>query len=740
MKRLALAGLCGLAATQDLESIRVEPCELAIRAPHRLSIGGLRKDGLWVDVRDAAFRAEDERVARVDGEWVVPLAPGETVVRVSRGGLSATCRVKVMAPLDGPPDFALDVLPVLTKQGCNSGACHGSAKGQNGFKLSLLGYDADADHLAIARELRSRRVNRSSPGESLLLKKPTMAVKHGGGRALAVESEGFRRVRDWIGAGAPRRTREERLESIQVYPSSRIAPRGSEVRLLVSATYSDGTMRDVSDLARYTTNDEAVVAFLTDKNATVAGPGETAVVVRYGGHVAVARLGSPLGETAAEFPSAHRVDELLASKWRQLRIRPAPICPDSVFLRRAYLDAIGTLPTPDESRAFLADPDRAALVDRLLARPEFDSFWTLKVAEWLLAKDRKFVDWIRKRIDGPIPELAKALVTAAPSSTEAAFFRVSNDPREMMEFTLQTFHGFRIQCAQCHNHPLERFSQKEYYALSTHYARVRHAGNSIELAPRGELADPVTGRTVEPAHAGPDEDRRAPFASWLIGDRRFARAWANRIWAEVFGRGLVHPADDMRASNPPSAPDLLDWLAEEFRKAPRLRPMVRLLMTSRAYGLSSKGTADERTFARAVVRPLGAEVLLDAIAQATGMPNDFGRAIELVGGAVPTLEIFGRCPRAISCSLKAEFTGSLRKALHLIGDRTIEDRLRGVRAWLDKADAQLVDELYLRTVCRPATPEERRHWEAALAGGPRAEIAQDLLWALLVSNEFQFRN
>jgi hypothetical protein len=758
MRRALVAALAVLAAggsePSAFESIRLDPAGIAIDRPFRMLVSGLRKDGLWEDLSERAdLESLDTAVVRIEEGRAVPVRDGAARIRATMGSLRVETRVEArVADRGRPPDFQLDVLPVLTRFGCNGGACHGSAKGQGEFKLSLLGYDADADFDSVALEMRSRRIHRGRPEESLLIQKPLGQVKHGGGRRFKADSEPHRRLVDWIRAGAPRRTREAALRSIRVHPPARILPADATQRIVVEAVYSDGMSRDVTDEALFAANDDSIVSVTPGGLARAKRGGETAVVVRYGGHVAPVAIASPVGDSPPpEFQAANLVDEILGRKWAELRLRPAPPAPDAVFLRRAFLDAIGTLPTPDEARGFLADraPDkRARLVDALLARPEFVSFWTLKVSEMLLVGAGVFpaayVDWIRGRIaaDDSLADMARSLVAATGREAPAWYFRISSDPRLLMETTIQNFHGFRMQCANCHNHPLERFGQDEYHGLAAFFAKARFEGDRLVDSGATELTHPKTGRPVPPSlpggSRGPFDDRRRAFAKWLVEDPRFARAMANRVWAEAFGRGIVEPVDDLRASNPPSVPELLEALAAEFSRNPRLRPFLRLIMNSNAYGLDSKGGGDERWFARAVVKPLGPEVLLDAIAQATGIPNDFGRAIEqFQPGASKeySLEAFGRCGRDTLCTLKAEFAGSLKQALHLVSDDVVNGRVE--RARLPAEPREVVEELYLRALSRPPTAKERSHWAARL--GAR-EAAEDLFWALLVSREFQFRH
>jgi hypothetical protein len=615
------------------------------------------------------------------------------------------------------PDFERDVIPVLTRAGCNAGSCHGSAKGQGGFRLSLQGYDVGADFDAVAQEFRSRRIHRVKPEASLLLRKGLGKVDHEGGRALVT---GAQVVLDWIRAGAPRSTRSALLVEVRAEPGDLRLEAGAAAPLRVRSTESDGQTRDVTTLALFSSNDPSIASVDEHGRVKAVRPGGTTLLARYSGFVVPVNVLVPYGPGRdSAFRPVTFVDEALQRHWTSLGLVPAPRADDAAFLRRAHLDLIGTLPTPAEVRSFLAAPDRGALIDRLLARPEFESFWTYKLAQVLMIGPKAFPPsypaWIRSRLDAPLPETVRTLVTASGTEAPAAFFSVSSDPRVMMEFTLQSFHGFRMQCAQCHNHPLERFPQDDYHALASSYARVRH-DPGVVLSPRGELTHPRTGKVVISRFDG--ADRRVPFADWLVSSPAFSRAWANRLWAELFGRGLVHPVDDLRISNPSSVPGLLDTLAAEFAREPRLKPFLALLARSAAYGLAADGNAEDRHFAQAIVKPLPPEVLADAIASAAGSGGP--RSIERLdpGAGTAFLEDLGRCGRMTACTLQSEFQGSLRQSIALASLAL-------------KAPSTDPVELFLRTLGRLPTDAERTF---AAKHAP-----DDLFWALLASRDFIWR-
>ncbi len=562
------------------------------------------------------------------------------------------------------PDFTHDILPHLTKLGCNAGTCHGAATGQGGFRLSLLGFDPEADHRSITRELRGRRLDLARPEESLLLRKPLRLLKHGGGRVLEADGEAHRVLRDWIAAGAPRASGPPRvLARLDAAPGR------------VLAVYADGSTRDVTRLALVSSNDDAIAGV----DGIASSPGETALMIRFGGKVAALRVGRPFGPPVENRERRNVVDDLLNAKLSAFGLRAASACDDSTFLRRATLDAHGRLPSPEDVVAF--DGDRDALVDRLTASPAFDEHWGARWADLLGAKTPEFRAWLRERIRRPWDGTARALLAVEPH-----LYRQTNDPRLLAETAGRVFLGARWACAQCHNHPFESFSRRDYHGMAAFFARVRVREGRVELEPRGEIE--LEGRPVLPPF-GSSPDRREDLAAWVVAHPDFARAAANRVWAALLGRGLVEPVDDFRASNPATHPDLLERLAAEFRDGHSLPRLAALVMKSAAYGRRpGKGGPFYDTRA---VRPLEGPVLSVALAQVLGVD------VPLPGDA------------------------TLARALALMNDPALEARLR----------ADSVEALYLRTLSRRPRPEE-----AALWSGEGDEYRKDLLWALLNSKEF----
>ncbi|MFN3651578.1 MAG: DUF1549 and DUF1553 domain-containing protein [Armatimonadota bacterium] len=681
-------------------------------------------------------------------------------------------------------DFPTRILPLLTKAGCNSGTCHGAAIGQGGLRLSLLGYDPEADHAAIARELGGRRLQLAAAEESLLLRKASGNLPHGGGVRLAKETGAYRQLRDWISAGAPYGEEPRRITTLEVNPKELLLPApGGRQALRVVARFSDGSQEEVTPLALYSADDEAVASVDDAGIVTVTGHGLSPVLVRYLGLVAAVRAGSPYSDrpSSEPFPAARGpVDPAVFSELRRLRLPLSPRSADDEFLRRLYLDLLGVLPTPEEVRAFLQDRSagkRERTIEALLARPEFTDYWTLQWAELLRIDSKRlgagpasaYHRWLRTQIEQnrPLSEVVRELLTAAGDAGEHGpvnFYRAATDPRDLSEIASRSLLGVRLECARCHNHPFDRWTQDDYYGFAAFFARVRFNGSQLVDLDRGELEHPKTGEPVAPRLLGEVEavsvaERRPALAQWLLsgGNERLARNLANRVWKRLLGRGIVEPVDDLRVSNPPTNPALLEALTRELTTSGYdLRRLVRTIVSSRTYQSSSRAVAgnerDDRFFSHALVRPLPPEVLADGIAQATGVPEEYAgypagtRAVQLVDGRVPseTLDALGRCRRETGCEPGA-LQGGLRSALHLINGDGINARVAsGIAARLlqeGRPDREIVEELYLRTLCRFPEERERAHWADLLARAPaRRERVEDLLWALLSSREFAFNH
>jgi hypothetical protein len=709
-------------------------------------------------------------------------------------------RARVLAAESSPTprrvSFRNEIMPVLTKLGCNQGTCHGAQHGKGGFKLSLLGFEPDPDHTAIVKSAEGRRVTPFAPEESLLLLKPTLAVAHGGGKRLEPDSPEFELIRLWLEQGAPPPANDDpTVVELQVHPEHRLLEPDQEQGLEVVARFSDGTARDVSRHARYDTLNEAVAKVDPAGRARTVGQGETNIMVRYQGHSALARLTVPFGPTRPfEFPIRNVIDEKATAKWRELGLVPSSLCTDAEFLRRAMLDTIGTTPTPDEIEEFLSDQDpgkRARLVDRLLARPEYVDYWTLKWGDLLRVNSTKlgaqgmiaFNLWLREsfRKNAPVSRMVEELVTAQGSiytNGPANYFRVASAPDDLAETTAQVFMGVRLQCAKCHHHPFEAYGQDDYYGLAAYFARIKTKASDefglfgreqvIFVAGAGEVRQPRSGKVMSPTPlndkpADDPIDRRRALAHWLTAGSSpwLSRNVVNRYWGYLLGKGLVNPIDDLRATNPPSNPELLDALAEAFTASGfDLKQLLRLILNSRVYQLSALATPDNALdttyFTHYLVKRLTAEQLLDAINSATGTTEKFDlrplgtRAIALPDTSSKSyfLDTFGRPLRVQACECERSPDPNLSQALNLInGDvvnRKIADPKGRLTRWLADpklTDATLVEQLYFVTFNRPATPEEVTAAAALIAEAPsRAEGAQDLFWGLLNSKEFVFNH
>jgi hypothetical protein len=704
-------------------------------------------------------------------------------------------------PPDDPVSFRRDVLPALTKSGCNAGACHGTPTGKNGFRLSLRGYDPALDLHTLTREFGGRRIDRHTPDKSLLLAKGTARTPHEGGRRIDPDGELYRLVRDWIAQGANDDEAAPPV-ALEAIPAKAVLDALSfRQTIRVMAKFPDGSVKDVTHLTRFVVNDEAMAAVTPTGEVVRRKPGEVAVAAEYMGLVATAVV--LFLDDSPDFrwpdpPVSNFIDQHVFARLKELRIEPSALCTDAEFVRRAHLDAIGRLPTPERVRAFLADesPDkRARLIDELLERDEYADWWGLKWADRLGVNQRfvgkigavKYHRWVREQVAANVPEdeFARRVLTAAGgnySNPPAGFYRRLRNPETRAEEVSQLFLGVRIGCAKCHNHPGERWTQDDYYGLAAFFARLRYRDGPFFIQQydkeetviplrEGEVTQPRTGRVMAPKYLGgpaadvaPGEDRREAFARWLTAPDNpyFARAAVNRVWFHLFGRGLVEPVDDFRTTNPPSHPDLLDALAADFvRHGHDRKHLIRLVMTSRTYQLSHRPTptnrADEKYFSKYPVRRLGAEQLLDAIADATGAAEKFPQvpagtpAAALADGEYkhPLLEAFGRPARAMACECERETDTTLGQALHLVGGFTFDRQLRhpdGRVARLlneDRSEAEVIEELFLATLSRPPTDAERAKMLAHFAArGPeqRRAVAEDLLHALINSNEFLFQH
>jgi hypothetical protein len=697
--------------------------------------------------------------------------------------------------------FRNHVIPVLTKAGCNSGACHGAAAGKNGLALTLRGYDPEADYNTLTRQAEGRRVNALDPGRSLLLLKPTEAVPHLGGKRFEPGSPEYRVLSTWIATGmAPPRPSDPRLVRLEVTPARQSLAVGATARLLVVAHYSDGHAENVTRWARFATADENVAQIDQDGLLTVKGPGETALTVGFLTGVGSVRITSPfphrIDEAAyAGSPRRNFIDDLVLQKLRELNIAPSGDSRDEEFIRRAYLDAAGILPTASEVEAFLADgaaDKRARLIDALLQRPEYVDYWAWKWSDVLLVSTRRlgpnnmraFYGWIRASVAANTPwdAFVRELTTAKGRSTENGavnYFLIHRNQIDLTENYTQAFLGLTLTCARCHNHPMEKWTQRDYYAFSNLFSRVsikddggaKADATLVVSTPSGEIRHPRTGEVLPPTPldgvpmpAGAAEDRRGYLARWLTApdNTLFARTLVNRVWANFFGRGLVHPMDDLRATNPASNDALFEAVTRDFVAGGfDVRRLVRTIMLSAAYQRSAEANptnaADDRYYSRYLVRRLPAEVILDAMSAVTGVAEDFSgyapgtRAVQLPDTEVDSyfLDIFGRPERAVTAASERMQDPTLTQALHAINGDTLSRKLQaqsGLVARLARpgtSDDEIVERLYLTALSRRPTAAERTKLTAALAAASaatRRAAIEDLTWAVLTSKEFLFNH
>ena len=698
--------------------------------------------------------------------------------------------------------FENDIVPILSRFNCNASGCHGKAEGQNGFKLSVFGFDPAADHRALTMEGRGRRVSPASPDQSLLLLKASGGMPHGGGVRIPRERPEYETLRQWIAQGCPVGAADApRAVKIEVSPAEREMAMGQSQPLVITATYSDGKQFDVTRLARFQSNQEGL-ATVSEDGVVTAGqtPGIAAVMASFADNVTVFRVVIPRSEKIEPYPAVTEhnfIDRLVYARLAQLQIVPAEVCSDAEFLRRVYLDLIGTLPTPDEARRFLADQRanrRAQLVDELLARPEFANYWALKWSD-LLRVDRQALGykaaydeyrWIRRSLAAGVPldQFAREIVTASGLLTEnpqGHLFRAVPEPGKAASTLSQVFLGVRIECAQCHHHPYDRWGQDDYFAMSAYFAplsrRDSPLGEILVAAGAAEATHPRTGQKILPRPLGVGQvsnlskqsaattDPRVELASWMTSPDNpyFARNLANRIWAHLLGRGLVEPVDDVRATNPPSNPELLDALSADLVKQKfDLRGLIRTICASRVYQHSTRpnptNERDEQNYSRALLRRLDAEVLLDAVCQTTGVPEKFSgaaagtRAIELWDSQLEHdfLRLFGRPVRASACECERVVEPSVAQVLHLLNSERVQQKLAhedGLIARLCRRESdngRLAEELYLTIFSRYPTDDERQvavgHLQRASDGAARRTAAEDLAWTMLNSLEFVFNH
>ena len=810
------------ALSEAAEGLTLFPSTVELRGPearHRLLLQ--RTDGSRILASFAGaveWKSSDEKVARVENGTIVPVGNGQaTITAVADGKASeATVRVRDMES-QHQWSFRNDVLPVLAKTGCNSGACHGALAGKGGFKLSLRGYDPNHDFQVITRQARGRRIELSDPGASLLLTKPSGGVPHKGGVRFEANSPAYRILGEWISAGVPGpQDSDPRAVRLEIFPKNAILAQGDQQQLVVQAHFSDGRVEDVTRWVKYSSSNETVAQVDDQGVAKIIGHGEGAIVAWYSSQIVLARVTAPYpnqitDEVYALTEKRNFIDDLVLAKLRTLNLLPAAVCSDAEFIRRAYLDTIGTLPTAEEVRLFLADsaPDkRDKLIEALLARSEFVDYWTYKWSDMLLINGQRlrpaavkaYYQWIHEQVKNGVPwdQFVRGIVTAQGSSTENGatnFYALHQDPEEMAENVSQAFMGLSINCAKCHNHPLEKWTNNQYYAFANLFARVRAKGwggdfrsgdgvRTLYVLTKGDLIQPLTGRPQPPTPLDGESipledtgDRRIHLANWLTSPQNpyFTRTIVNRVWASFLTVGIVDQVDDLRASNPASNEELLNALCQHLvENKYDLKSLMRVILQSKTYQRSSVAAPenkDERRFySRYYPKRLMAEVLLDAVSQVTDVPTEFTeigfpgndkaktdfypkgtRAIQLYDSAVASyfLKAFGRNTREITCECERSEEASMVQVMHLSNGDTLNGKLKAADNRLDKlikagkTDVEMMDEIYLTALSRLPTPREKTEMLVILQENKdtdRRILWEDIFWCVLTTREFLFNH
>lgn len=776
--------------------LRVSPAKVTLDRPEatqQLLVSRQRSNRRIDSTRDVRFRVLHPSIVTVDARGTAfPLRDGETQIEIHDGQESVVISVSVHGLSDPSPiSFEHEIIPILTKARCNSGGCHGKAEGKNGFRLSVFGFDSRADYEAVALEGRGRRLFPAAADRSLLLQKATAEMPHGGGRKIDRGSLRYRSLLRWISSGAQFEGIASPAVRIEVEPRDALLLSGEQQQLQVTAVAANGRRFCVTGEAEYESN-AALIAESDDKGLIQTGniPGEAAVLVRYMGHVGVCRVTSP--RPSAEFsspPEQNFIDRLVWEKLQRLGIEPSGLCDDATFLRRVFLDTSGILPTAEKTRAFLDSTDpgkRAGLIDELLGCDAYADYWTMRWSD-VLRVDRDQVKpqgavgisrWLRKQFveNRPYDEFVHEILTAQGdmyAESPASVYRALPTPEDLSRSMSQLFLGVRIECAQCHHHPSEKWSQDDYFGLAGFFTGVKTkilpGGNlAVQSSGGADLKHPVTGATIvtralgaPPADFRGVTDRRRVFADWAVSRENpfLAQSIANRLWSHYFGRGLVEPIDDMRATNPASNEPLLHSLAEHLREIDfDLKQFTRTLLLSRVYQLEStpneSNVTDEQNFSHVYPRSMPAEVLLDAISAATGSPEKFPglpagiRAVQVWDNRMPSyfFTIFGRPVRTSVCECERSNEPNIAQALHLMNSPDIAGKIGSPTALAarlaetDLPSGEIITELCLASLSRFPTSEELAHFEKIFAESNRRTAATDVLWTLLNSKEFLYNH
>jgi hypothetical protein len=758
--------------------------------------------------RTARWTSSNPAIARVDQTGLItPAGDGTATVTATASGRTASVTVHVHGAHAAPNwNFRNDVIPVLTKMGCNSGACHGALAGKNGLKLTLRGYAPELDYDTLTRQSIGRRISLSEPAQSLMLLKPTMSIPHGGGKRFATDSLEYKIISEWIASGTPPPAdRDPEITGLEVYPASATLKPSAEQQVVVRAKYSDGRTRDVTRWVKFSSSDEGVATVDDWGHVKMNGNGETAITLWYQSRVLFSRLSVPFPKPVdpsvyTKFQRHNFIDDLVLAKWKALHIAPSEPASDAVFIRRAYLDAAGILPSAEEVENFLSDKSadkRTKLIDSLLERDEYVDYWAYKWSDLMLVSSRKlrpnamwaFYNWIRDSVktNKPWNRFATEIFTENGNTRQMGalnYYVLHKDPIDIAENVTLAFMGQRLTCARCHNHPLEKWTQTQYYEFANLFSRVGlkngdQPGDTIVFAKAsGDINHP---RLLKPLPPTPLDgksipldstaNRRDHFAKWLTSPSNpyFARAIVNRVFANFMGRGIVDPVDDLRTTNPASNEELFSALAKDFvEHGYDIKRLIRLIMNSETYQLSSESNAtnqnDDKYYSRYIVKRLPAEVLLDAMSQVTGVPARFPnypagtRALQLPDTQVQSefLTSFGRPKRVLCDAAERSSAPSISQALHVINGDTLNKKLSAPDGYaalalkMGLSDARILEQLYLSAYSRYPSEAEKEQDLAALRKARvttgsvevqrqgRQQALEDMMWAMLTGKEFLF--
>ena len=782
------------------KELSVYPSEITLGSAldrQTIVVQRIRPDGITEDLSASCSIRIEGPHAKFENGFVLPVSDGEATLIVEQDMQQVEIPIKVTDAATVPAvSFQNDVMPVFSKTGCNAGSCHGAARGKDGFNLSLYGFDPKGDHHRLTREMMGRRVNLAVPDDCLLTNKATGSVAHSGGSLMSRDSEHYQTIMRWLDAGATEDVgKVPSVEKIELYPPAAVL-NGPETqqKMSVVATYSDGATRDVTNLAYFSTNNDNSASVSQNGVVTAANRGEAFVMARFDTHTVGSDFIVLPKDVQFQWPESIKphnyIDEKIHDKLQKLRIVPSEICTDAEFIRRTSLDICGIVPTSEQVQSFVADTDaekRSKYIDSLLERNEFAEIWLMKWSELLQVRSVNnqvsykstllYFDWLKERISNnvPVDQMVREILGSSGgtfSNPATNYFEIERDKLKTAENVAQVFMGTRIQCAQCHNHPFDRWTMDDYYSFAAFFAKVNRKQaedprERIIFNGGGETKHPVSKQVMKPKFLGGDvpvikgNDRRTVLAAWLTSPENpwFSKNLSNIVWAHFFGRGIVHQVDDVRVSNPAVNQQLLDELGAKFVEYKfDFKKLVRDICNSRTYQLSTKkndtNASDETNFSRATLRRVRAEILLDVISQITETRDKFrglplgARAVQIADGNTSTyfLNTFGRAKRETVCSCEVKMEPNLSQALHLINGDTVQRKITQgavIKNLIEaeKSDDEILTEMYLRCFSRAPTVAETTALKVTIEENEnRQQALEDIFWALLNSREFVFNH